>query len=164
SRGPSKRSLENKRLGKRIKKIWKKSYKTYRSPRIHQELLDEGETVSRRHVARLMKQMGIQSQIQPKWTPATDSAHQWPVAANVLDRQFTGWGLGQAWVSDITYLPSAGGWLYLTTVMDLADRQVIGWALSKSLKADQTSLTAFKKACQRRPITGELLFHSDRGV
>lgn len=164
NRGPSERELENNRLCKRIKKIWKNSYKTYGSPRIHGQLLEEGETISRPRVARLMKKMGIQSQRQAKWTITTDSAHQWPVAANVLDRRFTDWELAQAWVSDITYLPSANGWLYLTAVIDLADRQVIGWALSQSLKADGTSITAFKKACRRRPPGGDLLFHSDRGV
>ena len=163
-RGPSRRQVENKRLSGRIKTLWEQSSRTYGSPRIHRQLVAQGETISRPRVARLMRQMGIQSRIRAAWTPTTDSAHQWAVAANVLDRRFTGWDLAQAWVSDITYLPSADGWLYLTTVMDLADRQIIGWALSTGLSAEQTSLPAFKKACQRRPITAELLFHSDRGV
>lgn len=163
-REPSKRETENKRLSRRIKAIWKDSHKTYGSPRVHQQLLREAETASRPRVARLMRKMGIQSQIRAKWTSTTNSSHQLPVAANLLARRFNNWELGQAWVSDITYLPSRQGWLYLTTVMDLADRQVIGWALSDNLKARQTSLTAFKKACQRRPIDGDLLFHSDRGV
>lgn len=163
-REPSQRETESNRLKDRIKQIWKDSYKSYGSPRIHQKLLEEEESVSRPRVARLMKKMGIQSCRQAQWTVTTDSAHSLPTAPNLLDRRFTDWELGQAWVSDITYLPSRQGWLYLTTVIDLADRQVIGWALSESLKAEQTSLKAFSKACRRRPPGRELLMHSDRGV
>ncbi len=163
-RGPSNRALENKRLKERIKEIWKDSYKTYGSPRIHRQLKKEGETASRPRVARLMKKMGIQSQIRPKWTATTDSNHDHPVADNLLDRDFTAQRLGQVWVSDITYIPSAHGWVYLTTVMDLADRQVIGWSLSRTMKATQTSIAAVKQALQTRQPSAGLIFHSDRGV
>lgn len=111
-----------------------------------------------------MRGMGISSQIRQKWTSPTQSSHSWVGAENLLARRFSGWDLNQAWVSDITYLPSSAGWLYLTTVMDLADRQVIGWALSKGLQAAQTSVKAFKEACHRRPPAQPLLFHSDAGV
>lgn len=163
-RGPSERALENKRLKKRIKAIWEDSYKTYGSPRIHEQLKIEGETASRPRIARLMKQMGIQSQIRSKWTTTTNSNHNHPVAPNLLNRDFNADRLGQAWVSDITYLPSIHGWLYLTTVMDLADRQIIGWTLSRGMKATQTSIAALKQALQIRGASAELIFHSDRGV
>lgn len=163
-RGPSERALENKRLKERIKDIWEDSYKTYGSPRIHEQLKKEDQTASRPRVARLMRKMGIQSQIRIKWTSTTDSNHDWPVAANLLDRDFTADRLGQRWVSDITYLPSTHGWLYLTTVMDLADRQIIGWALSSSMKATRTSIAALKQALQIRRPSSELVFHSDQGV
>lgn len=161
---PSPRAQENARLTRRIKDIWEGSGKTYGAPRIHQQLAGEGEQASRPRVARLMARAGIQSQLRPKWTSTTDSEHSLPVAPNVLNRQFFPDRLGQAWVSDITFIPSAGGWLYLTAVMDLADRQVLGWALSEGLKAGQTSIPAFQAACHRRPPGQGLLFHSDRGV
>lgn len=145
-RGPSERALENRRLKERIKQIWDDSYKAYGSPRIHQQLQKEGESASRPRVARLMKQLGIQSQIRPKWTTTTNSNHSFPVAPNLLDRNFEANELGQAWVGDITYLASSRGWLYLTTVMDLADRQIVGWALSSSMKATRTNKYGCPKA------------------
>lgn len=164
NRAPSKRSLENKRLLRLIEKIWLDSGKTYGSPRIHQQLLRQGEQVSRQRVARLMAKEGIQSQIRPKWVTTTNSRHQLPVAPNRLDRAFTPERLGQVWVSDITYIPSNQGWLYLTTIMDLADRQILGWSLSKGMRGDQTILPAWKEATSRRSIMRELIFHSDQGI
>lgn len=163
-RGPCDRTKENQRLLELIKKIWLKSGKTYGSPRIHQQLLREGETVSRPRVARLMRKEGIQSQIRPKWVTTTNSKHQLPVAPNRLDQEFTAGRLGQVWVSDITYIPSNQGWLYLTTIMDLADRQILGWSLSEGMSANETIIAAWKEALCRRSIQKELIFHSDRGI
>ncbi|MDZ7692196.1 MAG: IS3 family transposase [Balneolaceae bacterium] len=94
SREPSDRAKENRRLTRQIKQIWLKSGKTYGSPRIHQQLLREGEQLSRRRVARLMRKEGIQSQIRPKWVTTTDSRHTLPVAPNRLDQDFTGRPIG----------------------------------------------------------------------
>lgn len=163
-RGPSDRAKENQRLTRRIKQIWLDSGKTYGSPRIHQQLLRDGETASRPRIARLMKKEGIQSQIRPKWVATTDSKHQLPVAPNRLDQEFTTDRLGQVWVSDITYIPSSQGWLYLTTVMDLADRQILGWSFSKGMSAGETIIPAWKEAIRRRPLQEQLIFHSDRGI
>ena len=163
-RGPSDRRKENQRLLGLIKKIWLKSGKTYGSPRIHQQLLRQGEQLSRRRVARLMRKEGIQSQIRPKWVATTDSKHSLPVAPNLLDQDFTTDRLGQVWVSDITYIPSSQGWLYLTTIMDLADRQILGWSFSEGMRADQTVIPAWRQACQKRAIDQKLIFHSDRGI
>jgi transposase InsO family protein len=164
-RGPSERAFENKALTKKITRIWDDSAKTYGSPRIHAALLAEGETLSRPRVARLMKAAGIASQIRPKWTATTDSGHTLPVAPNLLGRDFQADHLARAWVSDITYLPSNEGWLYLTTIMDLADRQIIGWSLADSMDAEATTIAAWDQACtRRRPDDGELMFHSDQGV
>ena len=86
------------------------------------------------------------------------------MAPNLLARRFRPEGLGQVWVSDITYLPGPDGWLYLTKVMDLGDRQILGWNLSQGMGAEETSVEAFRQAvAKRRPARG-LLFHSDRGV
>lgn len=164
SRGPSDRAQENRRLTRQIKQVWLKSGKTYGSPRIHQQLLRQGEQLSRQRVARLMKKEGIQSQIRPKWVVTTDSKHQLPVAPNLLDQEFTAGRLSQVWVSDITYIPSNQGWLYLTTIMDLADRQILGWSLSEGMSAGETIVPAWKEACRKRAIIQELIFHSDRGI
>jgi len=119
---PSKRAIQNQRLRKAIRRVWEGSRKKYGSPRIYRQLKTEGWQVSRQRIARLMVVMGIASQIRRKWVKTTDSNHRWPVAANLLERKFSPDKLGRAWVSDITFIPSEQGWLYLTIVMDLADR------------------------------------------
>ena len=161
---PSATATTNQQLNRAIHRVWEGSGRRYGSPRIHRQLLAEGWSVSQPRVARRMRKMGIASQIRRKWVATTDSNHPFPVAPNLLDRKFWPANLGQVWVSDITYLPSETGWLYLTMVMDLADRQVIGWSLSKGLSANQTVIPAWKAACRRRPIKGKLIFHSDRGI
>lgn len=161
---PSKRARQTQQLKQQIRRAWEASGRRYGAPRVHRQLLAEGWSVSRQRIARLMRAMGIASRIRRKWITTTDSSHKFPVAPNLLDRTFWPAELGQVWVSDITYLPSEDGWLYLTTIMDLADRQILGWSLSKGLKATQTVIPAWKAACQRRPIARELIFHSDRGV
>lgn len=163
-RGPSKRAMKNARLRKAIRQVWLDSNKRYGSPRIHQQLIAQGWSISRPRVARLMKKMGIASRIRRRWIKTTQSNHRWPVAANLLDRNFAPAGLSQVWVSDITYIPSEQGWLYLTTVMDLADRQILGWSLSDGMSAEETSIAAFKQAVVRRKPGKKLLFHSDQGV
>jgi len=162
-RGPSKRANENQRLREAIHRVWEASGTNYGSPRIHRQLAAEGWQASRPRIARLMRGMGIASRIRRRWVKTTDSNHRWPVAPNLLDRRFSPGELGKVWVSDITYIPSETGWLYLTTVMDLADRQILGWSLSDGMKAEQTSLAAFTQAIAKRPPGQQLLFHSDRG-
>lgn len=163
-RGPSRRAVENGRLRKAIHRVWESSKKRYGSPRIYRQLKAEGRGVSRQRIARLMAKMGIASRIRKKWVKTTQSNHHWPVAANLLDRNFAPKELAEVWVSDITYIPSEQGWLYLTTVMDLGDRQILGWSLSDGMSAEETSIAAFKQALTRR-LPGEgLLFHSDQGV
>lgn len=164
SRTPSRRSLYNKKLKAAIRKQWILSGKIYGAPRIHEQLKRSGWTASLPRVARLMRKMGITSQIRAKWVQTTESGHHYPVAENLLDRNFIPKQLNCVWVSDITFIPSKGGWLYLTTILDLADRQIIGWALSWSMKAEHTSIAAFKQAIVNRPPGSSLLFHSDRGA
>lgn len=163
-RGPSRRAIANQQLKRAIHRVWEASGRIYGSPRIFRQLEAEGWSTSRPRIARLMQVMGVQSRIRRKWKATTDSRHAFPVAPNLLDRQFAPSGLGNVWVSDITYLPSSRGWLYLTTVMDLGDRQIIGWNLSRTLSANATSVAALRQALARRPPTNSLLFHSDRGI
>ncbi|GAB3026435.1 hypothetical protein GCM10027185_27460 [Spirosoma pulveris] len=112
-----------------------------------------------------MKKAQIQSIIQKKYVvTTTDSNHTYPVAGNHLDRNFNPSQPGKAWVSDLTYIRTREGWLYLRIIMDLFDRQVIGWALSESMKASQTRVAAWKMAIKNRPVADKLIFHSDRGI
>ena len=164
-RRPSRRAQQNEQFSRHIRRIWQQSGKTYGSPRIHKQLEAEGHRLSRPRVARLMQAMGIASRIRRKWKRAGASAPARPIAPNVLDRTFSFRTLGRAWVSDITYLLSAEGWLYLTMVMDLADRQIIGWVLSKELIASKTTIPAIRTALHRRSPSGDgLMFHSDKGI
>ena len=161
---PSKRFVANKELTEQIRQIYQLSKQTYGSPRITKALHDRSYRVSRPRVARLMRKAGISSKVRKKYVRTTDSKHAYRVFDNLLDRDFKVGNIGQVWVSDITYIPTKQGWLYLTTVIDLGDRKVIGWAMSNSLKAADTSIAAFNMAVKNRPITQNLIFHSDRGV
>jgi len=163
-RKPGKWDIENEDLSNRIKRIYEFSKRTYGSPRVTIALLEEGLRVSRQRVARLMKMQNLQSIIRKKWVVTTDSRHNYPVVENLLNRDFNVTGRGQVWVSDITYIKTWQGWLYLTVIIDLYDRKVIGWAFSRSLKAVHTTIPAWRMAVRNRPITQVLIFHSDRGV
>ena len=104
------------------------------------------------------------SKHRKKFKATTDSQHNYPVCRNLLDRNFNPNRLNEVWVSDITYIKTKKGWLYLTTIIDLYDRQVIGWSLSTSLYTNHTIIPAWKMAISKREITESLLFHSDRGI
>ena len=159
------RQLEQTQLLDDIRRVHTQSQYRYGSPRIADELRERGVKASRNRVARLMHKAAIRSIMYKKYrVQTTDSSHDYPVAKNLLNREFRADKPGQKWVSDITYIPTREGWLYLTTVLDLADRKVIGWALSDNLKAVDTSVAAWRMALNNRRIEGELLFHSDRGV
>lgn len=164
TRNPSKRSIENRDLSDRIKKIYDLSKRTYGSPRVTIKLLEEGFHVSRQRVARLMKKQNLKSIIRKKWIITTDSRHNYPVVENKINRDFSVTRSGQVWVSDITYIKTFQGWLYLTVIIDLFDRKVIGWSFSRSLKAAHTTIPAWRMAVRNRPIAQVLIFHSDRGV
>ncbi|RYE19372.1 MAG: IS3 family transposase, partial [Sphingobacteriaceae bacterium] len=158
------RGNENQQLTSQISKVHADSKGTYGSPRIARELNSQGIKVSRPRVARLMKKAKIRSITKRKFRVTTDSEHKYAIMKNRLGRNFKPGTIGRVWVSDITYIKTRQGWLYLTTVIDLGDRKVIGWALSATMKAMETVIPAFKMAQRNRPIITELLFHSDRGV
>jgi len=163
-RNPCKRSVENKELSERIKRIYDQSKRTYGSPRVTIKLKEDGFHVSRQRVARLMKKQNLRSIIRKKWVITTDSRHNYPVVENKLNRDFTAIRPAQVWVSDITYIKTFQGWLYLTVIIDLYDRKVIGWSFSRSLKAAHTTIPAWNMAVRNRIITDKLIFHSDRGI
>ncbi|MCC9167221.1 IS3 family transposase [Pontibacter harenae] len=159
----SKRAKENEKLLDLIKEEHKKSKQRYGSPRITKALKNRAVQVSRPRVARLMKQAQIRAKMVRRFRLTTDSKHSFAVSENLLNRNFTAVTTGQAWVSDITYVRTSAGWLYLTVVLDLADRKVIGWALSESMKAKDTTVAALKMATINKPVVQDLIFHSDRG-
>lgn len=161
---PSKRDGENRMLLAEIRRIHEQSKASYGSPRMAEELRKRGFDVSRPRVARLMKQSGIKAIHAKKFVVTTDSKHKYPVVENKLDRNFSAENPGQAWVSDITYIKTLKGWLYLTIIMDIFDRKVIGWALSSDLTAENTSVAAWRMAVKNRQASEKLIFHSDRGV
>jgi transposase InsO family protein len=163
-RKPNTRDKENIYLAKRIRHIYDDSKKIYGSPRITLALRGQGIRVSRKRVARIMKKEGLRSIIRKKFVATTDSKHNYPLFENLLGRNFKANGTGRVWVSDITYIRTAQGWLYLTVIIDLGDRKVIGWSLSRSLKAIDTTVPAWIMAVMNRPIAQELIFHSDRGI
>ena len=164
NRKPGKRAKENRMLTDRIREIYHQSKRTYGSPRITLALCQEGIHASRPRVARIMKKQQLKSIIRKKWVVTTDSRHHYPIVENKLNRDFSVTRKGQVWVSDITYIKTAQGWLYLTVILDLEDRKVIGWSFSQTLRANHTAIPAWRMAVKSRPITQHMLFHSDQGV
>jgi transposase InsO family protein len=163
---PSKQKQRRTMLLEEIKIAYTNSKKTYGSPRITTELQKKNIVVSKFLVAKIMQQNNIRSIVKKRYKVTTDSSHKYPVVENILDRNFTTNEPNKAWVSDITYVATEQGWLYLTTVIDLFDRKVIGWALSYTMKAKDTTIAAFNMAKNNRPIQAyqQLIFHSDRGI
>ena len=161
---PSKREIENQEILDQIRQIHHESRKTYGSPRITAELRSRDISVSRPRVARLMKKANIRSKTVKKFKVTTDSKHQYRIMDNKLNRAFKVDRIGKVWVSDITYIPTVQGWLYLTIIMDLADRRIIGWSINDSLKTSDTVIPAWEMAIINRSISDKLIFHSDRGV
>lgn len=164
-RGPSARAIADERLLLNIRIAHQASDETYGAPRVHQELRDQGHRVGKKRVARLMRQDALVGQRPTRWVRTTHSAHDHPIAPNVLDRQFDVNGIqvvNRAWVADITYVPTHEGFLFLAVVLDLASRRVVGWAMQATLAAE-LALAALRMALtERRPEPG-LLHHSDRG-
>lgn len=153
-------------LKEEIKKVHIASQGRYGSPRISKELKMQNIQASQPLVAKLMREEQIRSIVKRKYRLTTDSKHHYQIVDNKLNREFTTSQPNKAWVSDITYISTQQGWLYLTTIIDLFDRKVIGWALSETLKTQNTSVSAFKMAILNRPLTknDSLIFHSDRGI
>jgi len=161
---PSKRNLENQLLLERIKGIYHDSKQRYGSPKIAMILNKDVRQASRVRIARIMRKAQIRSKIRQKFKVTTDSSHNLPVCDNILNRDFKTQDLGEKWVSDITYIATKEGWLYLTVILDLGDRKVIGWSVSDSMSAKNTVIAALKKAVSNRVVKPGLIFHSDRGI
>jgi transposase InsO family protein len=137
---------------------------TYGAPRVLGDLRDEGWCVGQKRVARLMRRVGLVGRARPRGkVRTTDSQHAYGIAPNLLNRQFAVSEINRVWVSDITYIPTRQGWLYLATVLDLASRRCIGWAMRETLDVD-LALSALRMALGARCPSPGLLHHSDRGI
>jgi len=150
------------KLLRAIEDIHKASRKTYGSPRIYDELKGMGHNVGKTKVERVMKKNGIRAKTKRKFRVTTDSKHNLPVAPNLLDRNFQPEKPNETWASDITYVWTKEGWLFLAVIVDLFSRQVVGWSLDKTMTKELVCSALRQAYFRRKPGTG-LVFHSDRG-
>jgi transposase InsO family protein len=148
-----------------IREVVARYRRRYGSPRVCEELRKTyGKRVSLKKVARLMRENGLNARCRRRYIPTTNSKHTLPVCENTLNCAFYAGEGGRKWVSDITYLRTSGGWVYLTMVLDLFDRKVIGWAFSDGMETAHTTAAALEMAVNNRAPQKGLIFHSDRGV
>ena len=156
------RAREDEQLAAEIAVAHRRSRGAYGSPRIHRDLRAKGRRIGRKRVARLMRTHGIAGKQKRRFRRTTDSNHDQPIAPNLLKRQFATEAPNQVWVTDVTYIPTAEGWLFLAVMLDLFSRRVVGWAASAQNDTD-LALAALNGALHsRRPGRG-LVHHSDRG-
>lgn len=159
---PSAREVLDGQLIPEIKEAHRRSRRTYGSPRILQELRANDRRVGRKRIARLMRKEQIVGKRARRFCRTTDSGHDHPVAENVLDRRFTVDRPNEAWVTDITYIRTNEGWLYLAAILDLFSRRVVGYAMSSLIDRELILMALGAALAQRRP-SGSLIHHSDRG-
>ena len=162
SRKPGLRRQRDELLRQKILEIYHQGRGYYGSPRIYRSLLKAGYCCSKKRVERLMRELRIRAKQKRKYKATTDSMHKYPLAENILNRAFNVGGPNQCWVSDITYIYTKEGWLYLSTIMDLYSRKIVGWAIEKRLTKDLVINALNMAIFNRRPGSG-LLMHSDRG-
>ena len=158
----SKRAKEDEKLAEEIVMFHCGSGCTYGSPRIHKDMQAAGYKLGEKRVARLMKREGIKGKAKRKYKTTTTSDHQRPRADNLVKQNFTVTEPNKLWLSDITYIATLEGWLYLAIILDAFSRKVIGWAFSDRL-TDTLVLMALAMAKQQREVTADLILHSDQG-
>lgn len=158
----SQRAQEDGRLLALLWAFFIESQRTYGVRRLTDDLKDAGEVVNHKRVARLKQENGLYPKQHKAYVITTDSTHGKAVAENILDRQFRVDAPNEVWVSDITYIGTASGWVYLAVIIDLYSRQVIGWQVAEHMRAELVC-QALAQACARRGCLPKL-FHSDQGV
>ena len=161
-RAPSARARKDERLKVTIKALFKASRRTYGSPRIHDDLVEAKEHVGRNRVIRLMQAEGIVARVRRRYRSTTMSEHDQPVAANVLNREFTATAPNQRWVGDTTELLTESGKFYLAAILDLFSRFLVGWAVS-AVNDRHLTIAALDMSLRRRLPDAGLLHHSDQG-
>lgn len=163
NRPPGPAAIRRNELAEQIRVVHEQSRRVYGSPRVHQALEQQGQAVCENTVARLMREQAIRAKSKRKFVPrTTDSVHDQPIAANVLDRQFDASAPDQKWVADITYIPTDEGWLYLAAVLDLFSRRIVGWSMADHMETQLVDDALVMALARRHPPEG-LLHHSDRG-
>lgn len=160
----SARALKKSVMKQKIKDLYFGFKQRYGSQRITVEMKALGYQISRITVAKYMKELGLRSKLSKKFKVTTDSKHNYLIVDNVLNRNFMVAQPSKVWVSDITYIQTKEGFLYLTTIIDLYDRKLIGWSLSNTMSTNDTSLAAWRMAIKNRLFQKGLIFHSDQGV
>jgi transposase InsO family protein len=159
-----KRETRRRELTEQIRLVHEASRRVYGSPRVYRELSKHGVTACRNTVAKVMRDEKIVSRMRRKWrAKTTDSKHAYPVAPNLIERDFRAAGPNLLWLGDITYIPTLEGFLYLATVLDLFSRRIVGWSMADHLRAELPLAALRMAVAQRRPAPG-LIHHSDRGV
>ncbi len=138
------------------------SKRSYGRPRIVRGLREQGINIGHERVRHSLRRQHLRPVYKRPYRVTTDSNHHKPTAPNVLDRRFDGWRVNQAWVADITYIPTGEGWLYLACVMDLASRRIVGWSMSERINAGLVCQALNLAYWRRKPPAG-LIMHSDRG-
>ena len=146
-----------------IKSIFNRSKKTYGSPRVTMALKKLGLEINRKTVAKYMKDQGLCAVAKAKYKHTTNSRHKKPIAPDLVKRNFNPIDFGKIWVSDITYIKTTEGWLYLSVIIDLYNREVIGWSMDKNMKANLI-ISSLKMATVFGIQNKGLIFHSDRGT
>lgn len=162
SRCPSWRDRSNQILLEQINKAFQDSRGTYGSPRITAELRANGDTCGQNRVARLMKVSGIIAKTRRRFKVTTDSGHNKPVAANLVNRRFAAEKPNHLWSSDITYIWTKEGWLYLSVVLDVYSRRIVGWSMNRRLTKELV-VDAVNQALRYRDPGSDMIFHSDQG-
>ena len=158
---PSPRAQADVRLSAEVRDIHREHRGRYGSPRVHRELRARGRRLSRKRVARLMRQEGLCGRAPRRFRRTTDSRHSHRIASNLLARDFSAAAPNRAWVGDITYVPTCDGWLYLAVLIDLFSRRVVGWAMSDHIDTE-LALNALSAAVARRRPGPGLIHHTDR--
>ena len=162
-RAESARAADDRTLAAEIRAAYEASRGRYGSPRVHAELRARGRRVGRKRVARLMRSMGLAARRRRRFRRTTDSRHAFPIAPNLLERNFTAEAPDRVWLADLTYIWTAQGWLYLAAVLDLYTRRVVGWAMADHLRHELTLAALDMAIVRQRPAPG-LVHHADRGV
>jgi putative transposase len=161
-RCPSKRSVRREKLLMEIKTVHKESHGNYGSPRVHEQLKLNGTHCNRKTVEKLMSKNGIRSKTKRRFKATTNSKHNKPVAENLLNREFHAAEPDQKWVSDVTYVWTDEGWLYLAVFIDLFSRMVVGWSMSSRMTEDLV-IDALRMGLMTRGKKVSPLVHSDQG-
>jgi transposase InsO family protein len=161
-RKPSRRAQEDERLKVAIKAAHKRTRESYSARRLQPELAADGFVAGRDRIARLRRELGIRCRQKRKFKATTNSNHSLPVAENVLEQTFAPSAPNEVWLTDITYIPTLEGWLYLAGVKDVFTCELVGYAMGERMTQELVSQALFRAVQQKRPAPG-LIHHSDRG-